>query len=68
MIKCKGRNGRFNFHHVDVTNFSYEIAGDSMIEVYSKQTYGEAPIKFYGKTGDLLDLFYDIIKELEERR
>ena len=65
MIRCKGRNGMFNFHHADIINMQHR--DESFVDIYSGQTYGKAPIAFHGETDELIDLFRMIIGELEKK-
>ncbi len=62
MIRCIGRNGNFA---MEKWRISPVMNGYSTIDIYSSKIGRNPPIQFKGTPQDLLDLFGDIIVEID---
>lgn len=63
-LECRGRNGWFCAAQVEV----YSSFATAHISIFSRQTYGQAPIQVVGSYDDVVDLLKKILNKLQEEK
>ena len=67
-LDCRGRNGWFTPKTLEIyARCLYEDSETSYVSIFSKQTYGQAPIRITGPHDEVVALFRQILSKLEER-